>query len=237
MDNNHFDRLTELEQAIGYRFKDKGLLKAAITHSSYAFEHNMAITEYNERLEFLGDAVLELVASEHLYNLLKDKPEGILTRTRASLVMGETLAGYALMLGIDRFLYLGNGEEASGGRRRPSILADAFEALVGAIYLDGGYHRCQEFVLRFLDERVLRICTGEPAGDYKTALQERVRLGPGKAIEYRVVDETGPEHQKIFSVEVLINGRQMGQGTGRSKKEAEQNAAKEAIEAIEELMQ
>jgi ribonuclease-3 len=226
--------LTEMERAIGYSFNDKSLLEAAITHSSYAYEHNLSIAQYNERLEFLGDAVLELIASEYLYNELKDRPEGVLTKARAALVMGQALAVYAQAVGIDKFLRLGRGEEASGGRKRPSILADAFEAVIGAIYLDGGYSYCRDFVTRFFEQRQKAINPEAYAGDYKTVLQETVQMEPGSDIEYRVIRETGPEHQKTFIVEVLINGRPMGQGVGTSKKEAEQNAARKAVEELTE---
>ena len=210
------------EQNIQYTFKDKSLLTLALTHSSYANESKNHI-EYNERLEFLGDAVLQLVTSEKLYKENPNMPEGKMSKTRAALVCEDALANYSRQIDLGRFMLLGRGEDNTGGRERPSILADAFEALIGAIFLDGGIAPAKKFVLRFLNDKNLHL------QDYKTLLQEIIQQNPGERLSYIVVNEEGPDHDKSFTVEVHLNSNPIGHGEGKSKKQAEQQAAKEAL--------
>lgn len=214
--------MTRFEDNIGYKFKNKDLLKLALTHSSYANE-TKGYTQYNERLEFLGDAVLQLVTSEKLYTENPDMPEGKMSKKRASLVCEEALAVYSKQIEMGSFLLLGKGEESTGGRERPSILADAFEAVIGAIFLDGGIESAKPFILRFLNDTDLHL------QDFKTVLQEIIQKNPGERLSYVVVGENGPDHDKSFTVEVLLNSNPIGKGVGRSKKQAEQQAAKEAL--------
>ena len=210
------------EQNIQYTFKDKSLLTLALTHSSYANESKNHI-EYNERLEFLGDAVLQLVTSEKLYKENPNMPEGKMSKTRAALVCEDALANYSKQIELGRFMFLGKGEDNTGGRERPSILADAFEALIGAIFLDGGIAPAKKFILRFLNDKNLHM------HDYKTLLQEIIQQNPEEQLEYELVEESGPDHDKHFVVEVHLNSNPIGRGGGRSKKEAEQQAAREAL--------
>ena len=214
--------MKQLEKNIGYHFKDKELLRTAVTHSSYANESrgNMA---YNERLEFLGDAVLQVITSEKLFRENPDMPEGRMSKQRAALVCEDALAGYSAEIHLGDFLLLGKGEEATGGRQRPSILADAFEAVTGAIFLDGGMDNAKKFVRHFLDAAHLSL------KDYKTLLQEIIQKNPGERLSYVVTGESGPDHDKVFDVEVHLNSNIIGRGTGKSKKQAEQAAAKEAL--------
>ena len=214
--------MKDLEKNIGYTFKDKSLLKAAMTHSSYANE-NKGNIPYNERLEFLGDAVLQLITSEKLFKESSHMAEGKMSKQRAALVCEEALAGYSAEIQLGQFLLLGKGEEASGGRNRPSILADAFEALIGAMFLDGGMGVAKKFVLRFVDAAHLSL------QDYKTLLQEIIQKNPGERLSYVVSGEHGPDHDKSFEVQVHLNSNVIGKGTGKSKKQAEQAAAKEAL--------
>ena len=214
--------MKDLEKNIGYTFKDKSLLKAAMTHSSYANE-NKGNIPYNERLEFLGDAVLQLITSEKLFRESSHMAEGKMSKQRAALVCEDALAGYSAEIQLGQFLLLGKGEEASGGRSRPSILADAFEALIGAMFLDGGMDVAKKFVLRFVDAAHLSL------QDYKTLLQEIIQKNPGERLSYVVSGEHGPDHDKSFEVQVHLNSNVIGKGTGKSKKQAEQAAAKEAL--------
>lgn len=214
--------MKDLEKNIGYTFKDKSLLKAAMTHSSYANE-NKGNIPYNERLEFLGDAVLQLITSEKLFRESSHMAEGKMSKQRAALVCEDALAGYSAEIQLGQFLLLGKGEEASGGRNRPSILADAFEALIGAMFLDGGMDVAKKFVLRFVDAAHLSL------QDYKTLLQEIIQKNPGERLSYVVSGEHGPDHDKSFEVQVHLNSNVIGKGTGKSKKQAEQTAAKEAL--------
>lgn len=213
------------ESNIQYTFKDISLLKLALTHSSYANE-SRTHTEYNERLEFLGDAVLQLVTSEKLYTENPDMPEGKMSKQRASLVCEDALAEYSKQIDLGRFLFLGKGEENTGGRERPSVLADAFEAVIGAIFLDGGIEPAKKFIRRFLDDAHM------PVQDFKTLLQEIIQKNPGERLSYVVVAEEGPDHDKNFTVEVHLNSNPIGTGAGKSKKQAEQHAAKEALELM-----
>ena len=214
--------MKQLEKNIGYHFRDKNLLKTAVTHSSFANENRGGLA-YNERLEFLGDAVLQLVTSEKLFKENPDMPEGRMSKQRAALVCEDALAGYSKEIQLGDFMQLGKGEEATGGRNRPSILADAFEALIGAIFLDGGMDNAKRFVRRFLDVAHTSL------KDYKTLLQEIIQKNPGERLSYVVIGESGPDHDKVFNVEVHLNSNVIGKGTGKSKKQAEQAAAKEAL--------
>ncbi len=220
------NRLKELESAIGYTFRDAGLLRQALMHSSYTNEKHLPKHRCNERLEFLGDAVLELISSEYLFRNSPDTPEGELTRTRASMVCEPSLAICARDIGLGEYLLLGKGEDATGGRSRDSVTSDALEALIGAIYLDGGFTSAKEFihraVLTDLEDKKLFY-------DSKTILQEMVQGAKAGRITYRLTGEDGPDHEKSFHVEVLIGERVYGEGTGRSKKAAEQQAAYHGI--------
>lgn len=214
--------MKQLEKNIGYSFADKELLKTALTHSSYANENRGGLS-YNERLEFLGDAVLQLVTSEKLFTENPSMPEGRMSKQRAALVCEDALSGYAAEIRLGDFMLLGKGEEMSGGRQRPSILADAFEAVIGAIFLDGGMKEAKKFVLHFVDAAHLSL------RDYKTLLQEIIQKNPGERLSYVVTGESGPDHDKSFNVEVHLNSNIIGKGCGKSKKQAEQAAAKEAL--------
>ena len=210
------------EKNIQYTFKDISLLELALTHSSYANESKTHM-EYNERLEFLGVAVLQLVTSEKLYTENPNMPEGKMSKQRAALVCEDALASYSRQIELGRFMLLGKGEENTGGRERPSVLADAFEAVIGAIFLDGGIEPAKKFIRRFLDEAHLSV------QDFKTMLQEIIQKNPGERLSYIVVAEDGPDHDKSFTVEVRLNSNPIGKGEGKSKKQAEQQAAKEAL--------
>ena len=215
----------ELEQSIGYSFHDADLLQSALIHSSYANEMKGKIpgVRSNERLEFLGDAVLEEIVSRYLYATYPDEGEGKLTLLRKSLVCEETLADEARSLSLGDYLFLGHGEEMQGSRDLPSILADAFEALIAAIRLDGGSDAAEDFIRRTV---LSRSCSDV---DYKTRLQQLVQQDGIEQLSYRVIREDGPEHNKTFLVEAMINSNPVGRGIGRSKRDAEQNAAREAL--------
>ena len=219
-------KFKELERKAGYIFKNKELLCHALRHSSYINEKRMAKSECNERLEFLGDAVLELVSSEFLFFGNPEMPEGQMTKLRASMVCEPALAFCARELDLGDYLLLGKGEDATGGRKRESITSDALEALIGAIYLDGGFANAKEFILKHVlnDLENKRLFY-----DSKTILQEIVQGKLNKTIEYRLIKEEGPDHNKSFYVEVLIGEQNYGTGTGRTKKAAEQAAAYHAI--------
>ena len=218
--------IEEYEQLIGYTFRDKSLLETALTHSSYANEHKC---QSYERLEFLGDSVLGFVTAEHLYQNFPQLPEGQLTKHRAAIVCERSLCGFSKTLQVGTFLRLSHGELHSGGRERPSILADVFESTVAAIFLDSGeLEEAKKFILRFV-EPAAKHQTAKPFKDYKTTLQEVVQQNPEEHLEYVVVGESGPDHDKHFVVEVHLNSNVIGRGGGRSKKEAEQQAAREAL--------
>lgn len=220
-----------LEKTIGYTFSDRQYLETALTHSSYANEMRSRCS-YNERQEFLGDAVLSIVVSDYLYKSTH-LPEGDLTKLRASIVCEKSLCGWARQISLGEYLRLGKGEELSGGRERESILADAFEALIAAIYLDGGMEPARAFVLPF----AIRAAENEGDAafkDYKTLLQEIVQKNPEEQLSYVLVAEHGPDHSKTFEVHVRINSNVIGRGVGKSKKAAEQMAAKEAVELMGE---
>ena len=218
--------LKELEKKIGYTFKDFSLLKQAMMHSSYTNEKHLPKYRCNERLEFLGDAVLELVSSEYLFKESPHIPEGELTKTRASMVCEPSLALCARDIGLGDYLLLGKGEEATGGRERDSVTSDAMEALIGAVYLDGGFTSAKEFIHRFI---LTDLENKKLFYDSKTILQEIVQAGKKGYITYRLVREEGPDHNKSFEVQVMIGGTPYGEGKGRTKKSAEQQAAYQAI--------
>ncbi len=221
----------DLEQKIGYVFRDKSYLETAITHSSYANEMKNPCP-YNERQEFLGDAVLSIIVSDYLFKSFH-LAEGDLTKLRASIVCEKSLCGWAKKIDLGSYIKLGKGEENTGGRQRPSILADAFEALIAAVYLDGGMEKARDFVLPFAKEAVEN--EHAPAfKDYKTILQEIVQQNPEEKLSYVLAEESGPDHDKRFVVQVLLNTNVIGTGEGRSKKAAEQMAAKEALELMGE---
>ncbi len=224
--------LNELEKRIGYEFKDEGLLTHAMTHSSYANEHGMEKSGSNERLEFLGDAVLELVSSEFLYHNYPNLPEGDMSKLRASLVCEPTLARCTDEIELPKYLLLSRGEDATGGRGRDSIVSDAMEALIGAIFLDGGMEPAKAFILKYI---LTDIESKRLFYDSKTTLQEVVQAEGGEKLSYEVVGESGPDHAKTFTVEVRRGGETLGRGEGHSKKAAEQKAAYEALLAMHRL--
>lgn len=218
--------LQELQEKIGYQFQEEALLKQALTHSSFANEQKINKLKNYERLEFLGDAVLELVSSEFLYNENVDMPEGQLTRLRASMVCEPALAYCARDISLNSYILLGKGEEATGGRTRDSIISDVMEAVIGAIFLDGGIENAKKFIYRFvlsdLENKILFL-------DSKTLLQEEIQKKNTAQLRYELVEETGPDHDKQFYVEAYLNNQLIGCGVGRTKKSAEQQAAYEAL--------
>ncbi len=226
------DRLVVFQDSLGYLFKDIQILETALTHSSYANENKSAGVSSNERLEFLGDSVLNLIVSNHIFLSCPDLPEGQLTKIRASVVCEPALKEMAVDLDIGNFIRLGKGEEITGGRNRPSILSDAFESIVAAIYIDGGYQQAEAFVLRLVEETIEKSAKGLGLMDYKTKLQEELQKKGDVKIKYEVVNEIGPDHNKQFSVQVECNGKIMGVGQGKSKKEAEQRAAENALKTV-----
>ena len=222
--------IKDLDPAIGYRFRNISLLQNALTHSSYANErwHNSLLS--NERLEFLGDSVLGMLVAEYLYGTFPDRPEGELTRMRADMVCEHTLATVANRIGLGEHLLLGHGEERLGGRSRESILADATESVIAACFLDGGLEAAAQFVKKYI---LVEVPVSRPNNmDYKTALQEQVQQKKNQVLSYVLVGQSGPDHDKLFDVEVSLNGTVVGQGSGRSKKRAEQMAAKAAMEKL-----
>lgn len=225
--------MESLEKKLGYTFRNKTLLSEALNHSSYANEHRSQGMESNERLEFLGDSVLGFVTAEFLFLRHPDLPEGDLTRIRAALVCEESLHEVAQGLGLGDHLKLGRGEEAGGGRTRASILADATEAVFAAVYLDGGIEAASALIHRVLLDCQREEVVEEKRKDYKTALQELVQRQPDQELVYRMAGESGPDHNKTFLAEVLLNGAVVGTGEGHSKKEAEQSAARAALEKLQ----
>ena len=226
------ERLHELEQHLDYTFHDLRLLRAALYHSSYANEHRAQSVSSNERLEFLGDAVLGFVSADYLYRKHPDLPEGELTRIRAALVCEDSLHEVAQRLHLGDFLMLGKGEESGGGRHRPSILADAVEAVLAAVYLDGGIDEARALGHRILLEKEPEQVVESRRRDCKTELQELVQRKPNQELRYELVSESGPDHAKVFTVAVMLNGQVVGLGSGHSKKEAEQSAARTALEQM-----
>ncbi len=217
----------ELESKIGYTFKNRKLLKIALTHSSFANESGGRYVSY-ERLEFLGDSVLGIITSDYIFRTFPHLPEGELTKLRATLVCEKQLCVFSQELGLKKFIKLSRGERHCMGQNRPSILADVFEAICAAIYLDSGMEEAKNFVLKFIVPAVKNPKI-QNAKDYKTDLQEIVQKNPGETIEYVLIKEEGPDHDKKFTVEAKISNNPVGRGSGKSKKEAEQHAAKAAL--------
>ncbi len=234
--------LEKLQDKLRYRFTDIEYLQTALTHSSFAHEMNSRTNAdetvaYNERLEFLGDSVLSIVVSEYLFTHFSDHPEGELTKMRADVVCERALSKYADQVGLGNYLRLGHGEEKNGGRTRRSILADAFEALLAAMYLDSGLNKAviAEFLMPFVLAEIDDARSGGHAGDYKTALQQLVQQNGVDILEYVTVGQSGPDHQKVFDVEARLNSNIVGRGSGRTKREAEQNAARQALTLFGEI--
>ena len=220
------EKIAEFERIIGYTFNNKHYLRQALSHSSYANEMRLSKLANNERLEFLGDAVLELMSSEYIFKNNSEMYEGEMTKLRASLVCEPTLAMCARQIRLGEFILLGKGEIATGGAKRDSILSDAFEAVIGAIYLDGGFTNAKEFIMKFvlndIDSKKLFF-------DSKTILQEMVQADYREPLQYKLLGESGPDHDKVFTVAAIVDGKELSQGTGKTKKAAEQAAAYQAI--------
>lgn len=226
------ESIRAFEEKIGYEFKDKTYIQTALTHSSFANEHKEF--NYNERLEFLGDSVLGLVVSDYLFRARNDLPEGKLTRLRANVVCEESLSAVAREINLGDHLFLGKGEKASGGNDRDSILADATEAVIAAIYLDGGFDQAKDFILSNLRDTIAKNIDGNIFRDYKTILQEIIQGNNGK-ISYKLVGESGPDHNKEFEMQVKCGQETIGIGKGKNKKEAEKEAARDALVKMGEL--
>jgi ribonuclease-3 len=226
--------IARFEKEIGYSFKNISLLVDAFTHKSFAHENQNNEVSFNERMEFLGDAVLELVISEYLYREYSEFTEADLSRIKSYAVQESTLADIAKKLNVGKFLRLGKGEEITGGRKKPSLLADAFEALLAAIYLDSGYRKTREFILHHFIEKIIKTASDDFIFDFKTRLQEIVQAKFGILPDYVTHKEEGPEHEKIFEVKVYINDKVYGSGKGKSKKSAAQIAAKAGLKKIQE---
>lgn len=224
-------RILQLEEKIGYCFRNKELLKRALMHTSYSNEHRMGKLDNNERLEFLGDAVLEVISSDFLYHEYPDYPEGKLTRLRASMVCEPTLALCSREIDLGNYLLLGKGEDATGGRKRDSIVSDAMEAVIGAIYLDGGFEPARTFVMRFILNDIEK---KHLFYDSKTILQEMIQSEYKDQLVYELLKEEGPDHDKQFTTRVLLGNAELGCGKGRTKKASEQEAAYYAILKLKE---
>lgn len=225
------NKVEDLQKSLGYEFKNIRLLEEAVTHSSYANEQHNKNIHHNERLEFLGDAVLSIVVSDYIFKNCPKLPEGQLTKLRAYLVCEKALFSFAKKINLGSYIKFSHGEKRNGGDKRPSILADAFEAVIAAIYLDGGLESATKFIYQFVLPEIENY-DDQSQTDYKTQLQELIQQNPNEHIEYEVVDELGPDHDKHFKVEVRIDNNVVGRGGGRSKKEAEQQAAREALELM-----
>lgn len=233
LDPRKIAALTQLSERLGISFSNQELLHQALTHTSYANESKKGQHTNNERLEFLGDAILDAVITAYLFRRFPRMPEGELTKARANVVCEPALASCAVKVELGQHLLLGRGERSSGGRERASILADAFEAIIGAVYLDAGFEATSEFVIRIFQDQLHDIGSGHYYHDFKTILQETVqRNGEGK-VQYEIIAVQGPDHDKLFEVVVLVNSLKMGQGAGKTKKEAEQNAARQALESFQ----
>ncbi len=215
------------EEKIGYHFENEKLLQTALTHSSYANENH---TRSNERLEFLGDSVLSIIISECIFKKMQKVNEGDLSRFRAALVCEQSLAEIAKRIHLSELIFLGRGEEKNGGRRRPSIVSDAFEAVLGAIYLDSGLETAREWLLAIMSDKIDQAIMGKLYSDYKTALQEIVQRDGRSFVSYKTLEESGREHERVFVVQAFVNGDAKCIAEGHSKKEAEQAAAKKTIE-------
>lgn len=230
----HAEKLDGLETALGYRFRDRALLLKALTHRSHSHERGRGAEDSYERLEFLGDALLGLFVADWLFRRDETAPEGSLSRRRQMVVRTSTLAAIARRIGLGDAIRLGRGEELTGGRGKASLLADVFEAVLGAVYLDGGIRPARAFVRRHLGRTLLEIGKGERrSDDYKTRLQEEIQARLQRTPGYRIVSTTGPAHALRFEVEVLVDGRVLGHGSGSNRKRAEQDAARQALTALE----
>lgn len=231
---NEKEKLLRFQAKLQYIFNDVKLLKLALTHKSYAYDINNVPDlnkKYNERIEFLGDAILEHIISDMLYNYKPELSEGDMTKKRASIVCEVSLSSAMKRIGGQEYIYLGKCEKTSNGKMKDAILADAFEAVIGAIYVDGGYDVTKDIVTRLLDKEIKLTLQGSNFNiDYKTSLQEKLQKNGTVKIEYVLVKQSGPEHDKTFKVELIFNGKKIGEGIGKSKKQAEQNAAKHAYE-------
>lgn len=215
---------------IGYEFKDVSLLTNALTHSSYSSEHRMEYTSNNERLEFIGDAYVDAAVGAELFRIMKDAPEGVLSKNRADVVREESLADAAREISLGDYIYMGKGEETTGGRNKDSILADTFEAMIGAIIIDGGYDEGKRVILSLLNSRIELAVAGKLRNDYKTMLQEKLQEKDHELrLKYTTVSESGPDHDKTFTIEVSAGFDVLGTGQGKSKSKAEQEAAKDAL--------
>lgn len=218
---------TEFEEKLGYSFKDKSLLELALTHSSFANENKLK--KNNERFEFLGDSVLGFVTAEYLFTEFKNRPEGEMTKLRAAVVCEKSLFKFAEQIDLGKYILLGRGEDSTGGRNRPSVVSDAFEAIIAAIYIDGGMEAVKPYILRFIKDAVKRETSFK---DNKSLLQEEIQKVKGNSLAYEEVGEEGPDHDKTFVFRVKLNGEIIGEGKGKSKKEAEQNAAGNALNKL-----
>ena len=221
----------KLLNRIEYEFSDETLLVNALTHSSYSSEHRMEYASNNERLEFIGDAYVDAAVGAELFRIMKDVPEGVLSKNRADVVREESLADAAREIDLGDYIYMGKGEEATGGRNKDSILADCFEALIGAVIIDGGYEAGKRVILSLLSKKIELAVAGKLRHDYKTMLQEKLQeKDHDQRVRYTTVTESGPDHDKTFTVEVSIGNKVLGRGTGKSKSKAEQDAARNALE-------
>ena len=235
MNINDINELTssiqKIEQHLKYEFKDKNLIIKALSHSSFSNElkSKNIKSECNERLEFFGDSILSLTVSEYLYTNYPELPEGMLSKVRAGTVCEKALAKFAREISLGDFLFLGHGEEMTNGRERPSILADAFEAVLAAMYIDGGIEPVKAFILPFATKEIDQIIERGNTKDYKSMLQQFVQQEHSDVLEYKLVNEYGPAHERVFETEALLNNNVIGKGVGKSKRESEQNAAKEAL--------
>jgi len=227
------DNLNELENIIGYKFNNIMLLKNALVHTSYAHESNLKYADCNERLEFLGDTVLNMIVSEYIFNIKPEISEGNMTKIRADIICEESLFEAATQLGYGEYIFLGHGEMKNGGNKRPSILSDAFEAITAAIFIDSGLENAKKFVLDNLKNRIDVVILNIGNKDHKTKLQEILQTKENIKICYEIIKEEGPEHEKEYTSVVKVNDKVFGQGIGRNKKEAEQNAAGAALKRIE----
>lgn len=216
-----------IEESIGYTFKNKLLIEEALTHKSYANENNV---ESNEKMEFLGDSILEFISSKYLYNKFPNLNEGELTKVRATVVCEESLYEIALKHNISNYIKIGHSERNNGGNKRPAILADSIEAIIAAIYFDGGIEKAEEFIINNLSEAMEKASKNVGVKDYKTILQEKMQSHGEVNIEYKIIEEQGPDHDKTFTAEVEVNGKALATGIGKSKKVAEMQAAKKALE-------
>ena len=229
-DKNILDNIVKFENIIGYKFKNREYILEALTHSSYSNENKEY--NFNERLEFLGDSVLSIVISDYLFKTETELPEGELTKLRANIVCEESLSEASININIGQYMLLGKGEEATGGRERISILADAFEAVIAAIYLDGGFEEASKFILTYMKDIITNSRRGKIFRDYKTHLQEVLQSKGEVNIWYKLIDEKGPDHNKKFVMQVGMDNKILGFGEGKSKKEAEQVAARKALDNI-----